>query len=100
MKKLLFIALLLPVALFAQEQEINCKAFLYKGDTLQYKACLVIENVPEGHQFYREYHEQFDKALEICPYFSYAYKAKSTAYLKSGDFITFRLSWVVSVSVF
>jgi tetratricopeptide (TPR) repeat protein len=90
MKKLFFIALFLPMALFAQDQDINCKAFLYKGDTLQYKACLVIENVPEEHQFSKEYHDQFDKALEICPYFSYAYKAKSTAYLKSGDFITWK----------
>ena len=30
------------------------------------------------------------KALEICPSYHPAYRAKSTAYLKTGDFITWK----------
>jgi tetratricopeptide (TPR) repeat protein len=39
----------------------NCNFFLYQGDTAQYRT--------------------------ICPYFAYAYREKSVAYLKSGDFL-------------
>ncbi len=68
----------------------NCKAYLYLGDTLQYKACLVSEKAEKYYQFQREFQETFDEAIKICPNFAYAYREKSTAYLKSGDFLTWK----------
>jgi len=68
----------------------NCKAYLYQGDTLKYEACLVAEKRAGYYQFTREYQEALDEALAIDSTFAYAYKVKSTAYLKSGDFITWK----------
>lgn len=68
----------------------NCNAFLYAKDTLQYEACLIAEERDGHYQYSREYQEALDKAIEKCPYFSYAYLHKSVAYLKSGDFITWK----------
>jgi tetratricopeptide (TPR) repeat protein len=69
----------------------NCNYFLYKGDTLQYKACKLVEDIDnQYYQFSREFQEKYDEALKICPYFAYAYQQKSVAYLKSGDFLTWK----------
>ena len=68
----------------------NCNAFLYQKDTLQYEACLIAEDAYQYYQYSREYQEILDKAIEKCPHFSYAYLNKSIAYLKSGDFITWK----------
>jgi tetratricopeptide (TPR) repeat protein len=84
MKYVLFI--LIPICSFGQP---NCNVYLYNKDTLQYDACKYVEYVP-FYQYSNQYQERFDKALEICPYFAYAYEAKSTAYLKSGDFLTWK----------
>ena len=70
---------------------VNCETFKYYGDTLQYKACKLVENIEVKHnQFTREFQEAYDKAIEICPYFAYGYREKSVAFLKSGDFITWK----------
>ena len=87
MKYLIYTLLVLPALCFAQP---NCNAFLYKADTLQYKACLEAEKAVKYYQFQREFQETFDNAIKICPYFAYAYREKSTAYLKSGDFLTWK----------
>lgn len=68
----------------------NCNAFLYQKDTLQYEACRIAEDAYQYYQYSRKYQEILDKAIEKCPYFSYAYRNKSIAYLKSGDFITWK----------
>ncbi len=68
----------------------NCEAFKYYGDTLQYEACKLAEKRRGHYQFSREYQEALDKAIEKCSYFSYAYRHKSVAYLKSGDFINWK----------
>ena len=68
----------------------NCNAFLYQGDTLQYKACKLAETAEKYYQFSREFQEIYDEALKISPNFAYAYREKSTAYLKSGDFLTWK----------
>jgi len=68
----------------------NCNVFLYQKDTLHYEACLIAEDAYQYYQYSREYQEILDKAIEKCPHFSYAYRNKSTAYLKSGDFITWK----------
>ncbi|MDZ4682243.1 MAG: hypothetical protein SGI94_17510 [Saprospiraceae bacterium] len=83
---LFFVLLLLSAKGWTQ----NCNAFLYAKDTLQYEACLLAE-AREGHyQYSKAYQEALDRAIEKCPYFSYAYLHKSTAYLKSGDFLTWK----------
>jgi tetratricopeptide (TPR) repeat protein len=88
MKKLsAIIALALCSKLAAQP---NCMAYLYEGDTLKYEACQTAEKRAGHYQFSKEYQEALDEALEIDSTFSYAYKVKSTAYLKSGDFITWK----------
>ncbi|WP_313387077.1 hypothetical protein [Chishuiella sp.] len=68
----------------------NCNAYKYLGDSLQYNACKLIENVNYYNQFSREFQELLDQSLDICPYFAYAYREKSVAYLKSGDFLTWK----------
>lgn len=90
MRKYLFLIPLL--FLFSKTNaQVNCEAFKYYGDTLQYKACKLVENIDEKHsQFSKEFQEAYDEAIEICPYFSYAYREKSVAYAKSGDFITWK----------
>ncbi len=82
----LLLLLALPFAGYSQ----NCNAFLYAKDTLQYEACLIAEERGNHYQYSREYQEALDRAIEKCPYFSYAYAHKSTAYLKSGDFLTWK----------
>ena len=89
MKNLLLILLILPLTIYAQP---NCKAYLYMGDTAKYKACILVEKNDSLHsdQFSRGFHEIYDETLKIAPNFDYAYREKSTAYLKSGDFITWK----------
>lgn len=87
MRNLTYLFLILPICLFSQP---NCNAYLYKGDTLQYKACIESEKANNLYQFQREFQEIFDEAIKISPNFAYAYREKSTAYLKCGDFITWK----------
>jgi tetratricopeptide (TPR) repeat protein len=88
MKILCFVYFLLPFLAVAQP---NCEVFLYNKDTLQYKACKMSEGINDKYyQFTREFHEAFDSTLQICPYYAYAYREKSVAYLKSGDFVTWK----------
>lgn len=94
MKALIFI--LFP--LFAIGQTPNCNYYLYNKDTAQYLACKSVEKM-NFYQYTRQYQEKFDKAIEICPYFAYAYTAKSTAYLKSGDFINWKILIDKSISL-
>lgn len=68
----------------------NCKAYLYFGDTLKYEACLIAEERAGHYQYSRAYQEALDRSLEKCPDFAYAYWHKSVAYLKSGDFLTWK----------
>ncbi len=68
----------------------NCNVFLYQRDTAQYQACMLLQENNIYYQYSREYQELMDSALSICPEFSYAYRHKSVAYLKSGDFITWK----------
>ena len=68
----------------------NCNAYKYEGDSLQYEACKVVENVNIHNQFSREFQEILDQSIKICPYFAYAYREKSVAYLKSGDFLNWK----------
>lgn len=86
MRRILVLTILL-CALIANSQP-NCEAFKYYGDELKYEACKVAEKRAGRYQFSRKYQEALDESLLIDPTFAYAYRAKSTAYLKSGDFIS------------
>lgn len=68
----------------------NCEAFKYLGDEKKYKACLAAEKRAGHYQFSKEYQQALDEALAIDSTFAFAYRVKSTAYLKSGDFITWK----------
>lgn len=68
----------------------NCEAYKYYGDTLKYKACKKAELKDKHYQFSKEFMDILDEAILIDSTFAYAYREKSTAYLKSGDFITWK----------
>src|SRR5690606_11486794 len=68
----------------------NCEVYKFSGDTLKYKACKKAMEVSGHYQFSKEYQTILDEAIKIDPTFDYAYWAKSIAYLKSGDFITWK----------
>ena len=86
--KLFYLALLtLPIPLWGQP---NCEVFRYNGDSLKYKACKKSEEAGNYYQFSREFQEILDEALAIDSTFAYAYREKSVAYLKSGDFLTWK----------
>ncbi|MEN2281148.1 hypothetical protein AAGF08_03350 [Algoriphagus sp. SE2] len=72
---------------FAQR---NCEAYKYNRDTLKYEACKKAMEIKGYYQFSREYQSVLDESIEIDPTFDYAYWAKSIAYLKSGDFVTWK----------
>lgn len=75
---------------FLSKAQINCEAYRYLGDTLKYRACLKAEERTGHYQFAKEYQMALDESLKIDSTFDYAYKAKSTAYLKSGDFLEWK----------
>lgn len=81
--------LLLCYSLQAAAQ-VNCEAFKMQGNEVKYKACIASEKRAGHYQFSRYYQEAFDEALEIDSTYVHAYREKSTAYLKSGDFITWK----------
>lgn len=68
----------------------NCEAYKYFGDELKYKACKAAEKRAGHYQFSKAYQEALDEALAIDSTFAFAYRAKSTAYLKSGDFLEWK----------
>lgn len=84
---LVIIAILITLPIYAQ---VNCEAYKYSGDEQKYKACKAAERRSGHYQFSRFYQQALDDALAIDSSFTFAYQAKSTAYLKSGDFITWK----------
>lgn len=88
MKNFTFLILFLSAcSAFAQP---NCEAYKYYGDTLKYEACKKAMEIKGHYQFSKEYQTVLDESIEIDPTFDYAYWAKSIAYLKSGDFVTWK----------
>lgn len=87
MKYSIFITLFLCYS-FSLSQ--NCEAYKYYGDTLKYEACKVAKKRAGHYQFSKEYQIALDKSLKIDSTFDHAYYAKSIAYLKSGDFVTWK----------
>lgn len=68
----------------------NCNAFKYYGDTLKCRACEWLEKAKDHYQFSKTFQEIHDQSIAIDSTFAYAYREKSVAYLKSGDFITWK----------
>lgn len=86
---LIFIVILFCLQLAIAQD--NCNVFKWAGDTCRYEACSYLEKAPNHFQLTKEYHEIKDKALELCPEYAIVYKNKSTAYLKTGDFINWKI---------
>jgi tetratricopeptide (TPR) repeat protein len=68
----------------------NCLAYKYNGDFLKYEACLKSKETKDYYQFSKDYQIILDESISIDSTFAYAYWAKSIAYLKSGDFVTWK----------
>ena len=88
MKKLYFLLLLIPFSGISAEP--NCEAYKYMGDMVKYEACKKAMEKKGHYQFSKEYQTIMDESIKIDPTFDYAYSAKSVAYLKSGDFVTWK----------
>lgn len=80
-------SLLFANQLFGQ---INCEVYKNSGDLKKYEACRIAEERAGHYQFSFEYQNALDRALAVDSTFSWAYRYKSTAFLKSGDFITWK----------
>jgi len=86
-----YFLLIIAILFNTVHAQLNCEAFRYNGDTLQYEACKLVENIDDRYyQFSAKFQQTYDNALEICPHFAYGYREKSVAYLKSGDFISWK----------
>ena len=68
----------------------NCEAYKYYGNTLKYEACKKAEQTENYYQFSKRFQEILDESILIDSTFAYAYREKSVAYLKSGDFINWK----------
>ncbi|UCA61834.1 hypothetical protein KB553_10020 [Chryseobacterium rhizoplanae] len=66
--------------------QVSCKNF----DNDDCKKACELANLAEPYQGYKQSQMAFDKAIELCPNFDYAYREKSVPYLKRGDFITWK----------
>lgn len=87
MKRILFILILIfPICTYSQP---NCNVYKMSNNLPCYEAC-VTATESEAGQGTKASQLQFDKAIELCPGFDYAYFEKAVPYLKRGDFITWR----------
>jgi len=66
----------------------NCNVYLWKGDTVCYKACLQSLTAIEYDQGSAASQKHFDTAITLCSAVDYAFYEKSVPFLKRGDFIT------------
>ncbi|MBK8818364.1 MAG: hypothetical protein IPN49_04460 [Saprospiraceae bacterium] len=84
-KIILIFCLFVVKVIYAQP---NCNYYKLSGNQKKYEACKEAEKREGHYQFSYEYQKALEDALAIDSSFSYAYSARSTAYLKSGDFVT------------
>lgn len=68
----------------------NCNAYKWEGNLKKYEACKKAKESEYYYQFNHKYHEILDEAIAIDPTYDDAYWAKSIAYLKSGDFLSWK----------
>jgi tetratricopeptide (TPR) repeat protein len=70
----------------------NCNIYLWEGDTAMYTACKIGEKTSRSYyQFDQKYQAAYQEAVQICPRYADGYASMSTAYLKSGDFVTWKI---------
>jgi tetratricopeptide (TPR) repeat protein len=87
MKWILFVLIIIfPIRTYSQP---NCNVYKMNNNQPCYEAC-VTATESEAGQGTKASQLQFDKAIELCPSFDYAYFEKAVPYLKRGDFITWR----------
>lgn len=87
MKWTLFaLIIIFPIHTYSQP---NCNVYKMNNNQPCYEAC-VTATEGEAGQGTKASQLQFDKAIELCPSFDYAYFEKAVPYLKRGDFITWR----------
>ena len=84
------ILLLLQFSFLSVFTQPNCNAFKFYGEALKHKACNKAMEIKGHYQFSKKYQTVLDKSIAIDSTFDYAYWAKSIAYLKSGDFVTWK----------
>lgn len=77
--------LLFSTAFFVSTAQPNCN--IYKEDESCYQACLESRKAIQNPQGSRASQEHFDRAIELCPTFDYAYFEKAVPYLKNGRFL-------------
>lgn len=68
----------------------NCEVYKYNRDTLKYQACKKAEEINNYYQFSKEFQAILDESILIDSTFAFPYREKSVAYLKSGDFVTWK----------
>lgn len=86
--KVFIITLMLLGSIKAYAQP-NCNVYKMNNNLPCYEACLEATK-GEAEQGSKASQLQFDKAIELCPSFDYAYFEKAVPYLKRGDFITWK----------
>lgn len=83
----LCLLMLLTTSLLAGAQP-NCQALLLAGDSAAYRACTFLDTALNSHyQYEQRFQEICDEALRICPHFAYAWREKSTPYVKAGNYV-------------
>lgn len=87
MKRSLFILIIIISS--STHAQYNCNVFKFDNNQPCYDAC-VLATKAEAYQGSKASQQQFDKALELCPTFDWAWFEKSVPYLKRGDFITWK----------
>lgn len=87
MKKPVLVALLLLPALHLYAPP-NCE--IYKNDKNCYRSCQEAMKAIRNPQGSATSQKHFDKSIELCPDFAYAYMEKAVPYLKRGKFITWK----------
>lgn len=77
---------------FVLSAQPNCNALKLEGNMVRYQACKKTEESAANHfyQFSKEHQQIMDEAIVIDPTYAYPYWEKSFAYLKSGDFLTWK----------
>lgn len=88
--KHIFAVLLFSISLLSAQP--NCNALKLEGNMVRYKACKKTEESANArfYQFSKEHQSIMDEAIAIDPTYAYPYWQKSFAYLKSGDFLTWK----------
>ncbi len=87
MKIILFtLVLIAPIGTYSQP---NCNVYKLNNNQPCYEACITVTESESG-QGTKASQLQFDKAIELCPSFDYAYFEKAVPYLKRGDFVTWK----------